>query len=675
MNVGCPTCGAAVEFRFDDSFVRVCGSCRSAVLRSDRGIETLGRMADLVPIDSPLRLFAEGRYGSGSFLLVGMAQLKHAAGGIWQEWYAKLDGGQWAWVSEAQGRYYLTFERPGLTVPPFQSLAPGARVMLGDRTYAVGEVGTATYASATGEIPYKLDPRATFWFADLSDGQGGFATIDYGDGTEPPSVYVGHQVELASLGLSGGEAPYPAAAAPRQGAKLACPSCGGSLELGAPDQTLRVACPYCNHLVSVQTGNLSVIAKLAQQARPQIALGTKGTFADGELTVIGYMQRSALVDGTWYPFDEYLLHAPGTGFRWLVCSDAHWSYVQPVAPGAIELMPVRYDGVAFELFMRADLRVDQVLGEFYWLVQEGERVIAEDYIAPPAMLSCETSNTEQSWSLSTYLTQREVRLALGQPELALPPPTGIGANQPYPLHGIGKVAAIVLSALCVVGFVRCSGAKGDTRHVAAVLMPPGAFTPATPPGTPGAPSVPAVPDAVTGGAPGAPAEVPAEVPANIAFTEKFKLVGGENIQVALDASLANAWAYVAIDLVNEQTGGVVSFDANLERYSGVTDGEYWSEGSGTTSQVLGPVEGGEYVMRVESVHGSTESVPLSITVRQDVFRTRYWLFAALFLGIPFGIIAIHGFNFKKKRWENSQLTRSSEGASSHDWGEDDDDDD
>ena len=51
-----------------------------AVLRTDRGIETLGRMADLVPIDSPLRLFAEGRYGSLSFLLVGMAQLKHAAG-------------------------------------------------------------------------------------------------------------------------------------------------------------------------------------------------------------------------------------------------------------------------------------------------------------------------------------------------------------------------------------------------------------------------------------------------------------------------------------------------------------------------------------------------------------------------------------------------------------------
>ena len=96
VNVGCPTCGADVEFRYDDSFVRICGSCRSAVTRTDRGVESLGQVADLVPMSSPLRLFAEGHFGSTTFLLVGMAQLKHAAGGIWQEWYAKLDGGQWA---------------------------------------------------------------------------------------------------------------------------------------------------------------------------------------------------------------------------------------------------------------------------------------------------------------------------------------------------------------------------------------------------------------------------------------------------------------------------------------------------------------------------------------------------------------------------------------------------
>jgi hypothetical protein len=693
VNVGCPTCGATVEFRFDDSFVRVCDSCRSAVLRTDRGVETLGKMADLVPIESPLRLFAEGRHGQASFLLIGMAQLKHAAGGIWQEWYAKLDGGEWAWVSEAQGRYYLTFEQPDLAAPPFESLRPGMQVPLGDRTYTVGEVDTGTYASATGEIPYRLDPQATFRFADLSDGQGGFATIDYGDGTDEPSVYVGQQVELAALGLSGGEAPAAAAAAPRQGARLPCPSCGGSLELKAPDQTLRVGCPYCNHLVSVQAGNLAVLGKLSRKASPQIELGAKATFAEGEVTVIGYMQRSALVDGSWYPFEEYLLYAPGLGFRWLVCSDGHWSYVQPVAPGAVELLPVRYDGVPFELFFRADLRVDEVLGEFYWLVKEGERVVGEDYIAPPAMLSCETSQTEQSWSLSTYLTAREVKRALGKPDLALPPPTGVGANQPYPLHGAGKVGMLLAGALCVVGIARCSGASGEVRFTGSVSMPPGTFAPATPPGTPPAATgatgtdLPAPDsgagagsDGSAGAGSGAGSAAPAEVPANIAFTDKFRLEGGKNIEVQLAAQLSNAWAHAEVDLVNDRTGGVVSFDQNLEHYSGVTDGEFWSEGSELGSQVLGPMEEGEYLLRVESLHSSSETIPLMITVRQDVFRARYWLIAALFLGIPFGIVAIHAGAFRKKRWENSQLARSMQVASSQgssddgdsDWGSDDD---
>jgi NMD protein affecting ribosome stability and mRNA decay len=54
MKTTCPQCGAEIEFRFDDSFVRVCGHCRAAVTRTDRGVETLGKIADLMPMQSPL---------------------------------------------------------------------------------------------------------------------------------------------------------------------------------------------------------------------------------------------------------------------------------------------------------------------------------------------------------------------------------------------------------------------------------------------------------------------------------------------------------------------------------------------------------------------------------------------------------------------------------------------
>ena len=641
MIVRCPSCGADVEFRYDDSFVRVCGHCRSAVVRTDRGADTLGRFADLVPIASALRLFAEGRYGTAGFQLIGMAQLRHAAGGLWQEWYAKLDGGQWAWISEAQGRLYVTFERPDVAAPPIAALgqlAPGAQVALAGATFTVAERGTATYSSAAGEIPYRLVPNSTFQFIDLSDGRGGFATIDYGDGSEPPAVYLGAQVAPDSLGLIGGEPVAAAPAAVAQGARLACPNCNGSLELRAPDQTLRIACPYCGTLVSVEAGALSIIARQTRVPKPAIALGSRGRFADGELTVIGHVGRSAQVGGEWWGFEEYLLHAPAVGFRWLVCSDGHWSYVQPVAPGAVATsLNARYSGVTFRRFQTAPLRVDTVLGEFYWRVEAGERVDSIDYIAPPAMLSCESSRSEQTWSLSSYLTTRDVDRAFGTP-LGLPSPLGVAPNQPYP-GGVGKVTALVAVTFLAVAIGKCAAAPQSEQLRQEFNVPM----------TSAMPKLSFDPTAAGSAADAAPAEATGTV----VFSNQFRLDGGKNVEFDLRAPVSNDWLYAALDLVNEDTSSVVSVDTNLEYYSGYDDGESWSEGSTTATQVIGPVDPGNYVLRVEAQHGGLGSVGLRVVIRQGVFRWLWFWIGLAVLAVPFTLIGFGAARFRAKRWENS----------------------
>src|SRR4029079_13163592 len=208
-------------------------------------------------------------------------------------------------------------------------------------------------------------------------------------------------------------------------------------------------------LVSVEGGTLSILARQATRPKLAIALGSKGRFADGERAVIGHVGRSAYVEGEWWPFEEYLLYAPGVGFRWLVCSDGHWSYVQPVATGAVEVgMGAKYRAVTCRRFASAMLRVDSVLGEFYWRVQAGERVESEDFIAPPAMLSREASPGEENWSLSTYLTPREVQRAFGQP-LSLPAPVGVAPSQPSP-GGVGKVTALAVVAFFAMGIAKCA---------------------------------------------------------------------------------------------------------------------------------------------------------------------------------------------------------------------------
>jgi hypothetical protein len=635
VKTACPSCGAEVEFRYDDSFVRVCSYCRAAVVRTDRGIDTLGRVADLVPMESPLGLFASGHLGSQSFILVGMAQLRHAAGGVTQEWYARFSE-TWGWLAEAQGRYYMTFEVAGVQLPPLEALRPGMQLqlptMLGaTHAFTVGEVGSATYVAASGELPFRLVPNGSYRFADLSDGQGNFATIDYGAPGEAPALYTGQQLALADLHVIGGEG-GPSRAPSISATRLACPSCNAPIELHAPE-TLRAACAHCNHLLDVQHGSLLVLERLARKASPRIPLGTKATFSEGEMTVIGFVGRSAQVEGDWYPFEEYLLYAPAVGFRWLVSSDGHWSYVQPVATGAVaqDYKKASYDGVTFRLFQSAQLRVDTVVGEFYWQVKAGETVSADDLVAPPAMLSREASLHEENWSLSTYLQPRDLERALGdRPELRFGSGTGVAPNQPDPAGAAAIPLTLAFVALLALGILFAAIAPARVKYTNVVSIPPGTF--AQPVG----------------------AEPPAETPPNVFFSEPFDLESGKNVELGFRASLANNWAHVVASLVNVATGDVVTVDASMEYYSGVDDGEAWTEGKDYATELVSPVPAGPYVLRLEMQHGfSVGDVPLTVRVRQGVFRGAYLGWACVILGVPFFLLGLYSYSFEKRRWSNS----------------------
>ena len=122
----CPSCGAPVEFAIGSSMVVVCTYCRTLVARSDRGVEDHGKVAALIDTGSPLRVGLAGKYGKTGFRITGRTQLRHQAGGVWDEWYALFDNGAWGWLAEAQGRYYVTFPDKG-EATPFSELRLGAR--------------------------------------------------------------------------------------------------------------------------------------------------------------------------------------------------------------------------------------------------------------------------------------------------------------------------------------------------------------------------------------------------------------------------------------------------------------------------------------------------------------------------------------------------------------------
>jgi hypothetical protein len=182
--------------------------------------------------------------------------------------------------------------------------------------------------------------------------------------------------------------------------------------------------------------SLRILQKAAAATRiePLIPLGSVGKFVGQDWTVIGFQQRVITAEGKDYPWQEYLLHHPEEGFRWLVESTGHWSWVSPLAkpPRYSNGQPTAIHGdQEFTRFAAGSAVTRYVIGEFTWKVRVGETWETIDFVAPPKMLSRESGRNETTWSLGEYLPAEEVAAAFKLPK-ALPDATGIGMIQPNP---------------------------------------------------------------------------------------------------------------------------------------------------------------------------------------------------------------------------------------------------
>ncbi|MDA7980417.1 MAG: DUF4178 domain-containing protein [Pirellulales bacterium] len=481
----CPSCGAPVEFKVSSALVTICSSCQSVVARGDRNLEDHGKVAAIVNTNSPLKLGVEGTYEGERFELVGHLQYRHEAGGVWDEWYAAFPNDRWGWLSESQGKLHLLFPRnvaEGAKFPTWQEVAAGNRYAFPDvGSLTVSEVSRAQAAGAEGELPFQLAPGTVHNFADLTGPDGEFATFDYGE--DPPVVYLGSETSLSELGITATSDYDPEFTDERiASGQVSCPNCGGSLELKAPDAALRVSCPYCDALLDCEQGKLAYLKTLDQgKAQVVIPLGTVGWFRGDEYTVIGFMRRSVTYDMDYY-WSEYLLYSKELGFRWMIHSDGHWSFGEPLPPGEVSSNTSRLTGGnflncrgrSFRLFQQAPARVRYVLGEFYWKVELDEVVYSRDFVSPPNMISMEIggrdsedkNSSEINLTLATYIPHEEIEASFGVKGLSRG--WGVSPNQPSPVDKkvylwwlVGGVLILLLYAIFLSGMLGATASKLD----------------------------------------------------------------------------------------------------------------------------------------------------------------------------------------------------------------------
>ena len=634
LKANCPSCAAPIEFQKGSTIVLVCPFCRSAVARTDRGLDDLGKVAEIADSESPLKLGLNGTFKGHRFELTGRAQLRHEMGGFWDEWYATFSNGWVGWLAEAQGKFYLTFYQPpqtGFSLPPFEQLQLGQTIheIPSQTPLMVTEKGVATSVAAEGEIPYKLVPNEKSDYADLSGTGNAFGTIDYS--MNPPWAFVGSQVSLADIGLADAKS-VKREAQKVSVAGIGCPNCGGALSLNAPDKAERVTCPYCNSLLDVNQGKLTWLKALTPtkvDVSFALEIGAEGTFkGDAKFKIIGAVVRSVNIEGITYSWHEYLLYNPMIGFRWLIHSDNHWSFVEPINSAEVvnSGSTATYNGQTYKIFQDAIATVEYVKGEFYWRVAQGEQVRAIDFVNAPLMISQEVSQNEMNWSVGVYMTNAEIEKAFNVSDL--PKPWAVAPNQPFTNSFYYTWGAIPLLLLFVVAaFMTLVGGFGPAIPLnQQITLPP--MTNAT------------TPQAV--------------------FSQPFEIKGNRNIKITANAPVSNAWADLDVDLVNDQNNEVESVNVPIEYYSGSDSDGSWTEGSQKQDATLSSLPAGKYTLRVEGTWQNWQQpIPVNMKVEQNVSRGVNFCCAFVILLIVPLLGIIRKFTFESRRWSESMFGASS----------------
>ena len=105
---------------------------------------------------------------------------------------------------------------------------------------------------------------------------------------------------------------------------IACPNCGGSIDIRANGLSISAACGSCGSVVDVTNPDVRQIGEAQSRIRqPLIALGTRAHLVGTLWEIVGYQVRSDVVEG--WSWDEYLLFNPYEGFRFLVADEENWT--------------------------------------------------------------------------------------------------------------------------------------------------------------------------------------------------------------------------------------------------------------------------------------------------------------------------------------------------------------
>jgi hypothetical protein len=410
--------------------------------------------------------------------------------------------------------------------------------------------------------------------------------------------------------------------------EVTCTSCKATVPLYAWPFTNSYTCTACGGGHTLKGLDSKYSRRMPLNRNPAIPLYTKGSIRGTEYQLIGFAEKE---DDESYKWREYTLFNPATGYAYLSEYNGHWLFLKETANAPVvkshNTMAFNYDNNTFRLYNQYRYSVVDCRGEFADDILNKTKPSCREYIAPPLLWAREIEANGMYWFYGSHISKNELYDAFGK-DISLPFTVGVGSVQPATANLNVDFNVILRSALGVLLLVFALFLFSLMFNRQEVIYE-NHFS---------------LPDSTT--------------LAPIVTTDVKLDKWQSNIDFEITAPVDNNWLELGITLVNKDNGKEYTVQQGVEKYSGYSDGESWSEGSNTETVMMHSVPAGNYFMRIEPAKGTGSVSYFRLIATYDVPIWRNFFIFVLFALLPLVGLLIMVMVREGRRWQNSPFTHT-----------------
>ena len=611
-NVQCPGCGATSEVVSPAIQQITCPYCESIYTWDHELTKDSGKKSKLIPPHSGLSISAQVQYKNKTYSVIGRVQYgySHSSGvttGVWDEWYL-TSGSTELWITEDSGTFSV--EELVMEANEVGKLSTGDSFELQGNSYLISETGNVQCMGTAGMLPFQILPQESYYYADAirkESSKNEILTIEYDEDT--PSFYRGFKIESSELKYEREESFLKS---PKTNTvTLKCSSCGSPLKINGKD-LLTIVCDSCNTINQIDESTSISLGKSPSELGEilSIKLASSVRLYDTDYIVTGrlYYEWSEEDDGeyeTGSVFD-YLLYNPEEGYLYITEENKKFTAYSPTPPPSLSMKKsfsengtFLYESERYKFIESGSQKLIYVDGALPWvamidsIVQYTDAKSGSTYLSEEITLDKSENPREIEYFKGKVIPNEEILKSF--PELNI----GIRPVPKIPGEKFLKYFCIVLS----IFFISLLFILDNSESILSEGYKQ------------------------------------SDLLSKEVYSTPFEIQRvDETIEIKIETNVDDSWTHLGVALYNTDNVEVISGeDLGLEYYSGVDDGESWSEGSKSESIYWKIKTPGKYQIILTAFGGDA---PLETTfIKIEVFKnaSQTWpliVMSILWLTIP-----------------------------------------